>query len=633
MTISASALAGIISRILELKPKYLKKFRKTKKDFYLIQMSSESNGINLLVNPSKGMLLLTNLVPELVKSKGFVLNVKRLIEDFRVISIEQPDLERIIIINLERGYTKRKLIIELFGGGNIILTDEKSRIIAIEHSLEVKDRVLKPGFQYTPPPPRGMSINEAYEKLSFKESRDPLIAFIINKVSVDKFIVNEALIRLGIRPDSPAKDHHGEEKQVINKIRELLEISKQRKEGVFLISRDSESFLILFKPSFEDKFKSFETIEQACDKILSSIFEEEERISDKERDLKSLIERLQHERDDLISRIKETKEKAEFLSIHHSDLQRILEESSKIKEFAPLSAGSLKLTRLDRRTGIITISIGNLGSISVKYGTKSAFEVINQLYNRVKRLERGLKQIDQKIQQLKKELEEIGKQETERIELTKRRKKDWYEKFRWFKSSDGIVVIGGRDAQTNEMIVKRYAKPEDIILHVEGYTGPFVLVPSEASLPRTLIEAAQFAASCSSAWRLGHFAVDVFSVKAKQLTKKTKGREFLKTGAFVVTGKKEFFRGIKLELAIGLENVNDDYRVMLGPREAVISHCKKAVLIEPGKEREFSIFKKIIKSLVEKLNIVLPNRKIEELALELAQLLPPGGLRIIRIVE
>ncbi|MBR9692307.1 fibronectin-binding domain-containing protein, partial [Candidatus Woesearchaeota archaeon] len=31
-----------------------------------------------------------------------------------------------------------------------------------------------------------------------------------------------------------------------------------------------------------------------------------------------------------------------------------------------------------------------------------------------------------------------------------RRKKAWYEKFRWCISSDGILLAGGRDASTNE---------------------------------------------------------------------------------------------------------------------------------------------------------------------------------------
>jgi predicted ribosome quality control (RQC) complex YloA/Tae2 family protein len=36
------------------------------------------------------------------------------------------------------------------------------------------------------------------------------------------------------------------------------------------------------------------------------------------------------------------------------------------------------------------------------------------------------------------------------------RKPAWYERFNWFISSENFLVISGRDAQQNELIVKRY---------------------------------------------------------------------------------------------------------------------------------------------------------------------------------
>jgi hypothetical protein len=36
------------------------------------------------------------------------------------------------------------------------------------------------------------------------------------------------------------------------------------------------------------------------------------------------------------------------------------------------------------------------------------------------------------------------------------RKPAWYERFHWFISSENYLVISGRDAQQNELIVKRY---------------------------------------------------------------------------------------------------------------------------------------------------------------------------------
>ena len=36
-----------------------------------------------------------------------------------------------------------------------------------------------------------------------------------------------------------------------------------------------------------------------------------------------------------------------------------------------------------------------------------------------------------------------------------------------FISSDGFMVLAGRDAQQNELLVKRYMRPGDIYVHAE----------------------------------------------------------------------------------------------------------------------------------------------------------------------
>lgn len=46
--------------------------------------------------------------------------------------------------------------------------------------------------------------------------------------------------------------------------------------------------------------------------------------------------------------------------------------------------------------------------------------------------------------------------------ITHIRKVHWFEKFNWFISSENYLVISGRDAQQNEMIVKRYMSKGDL---------------------------------------------------------------------------------------------------------------------------------------------------------------------------
>ena len=45
-----------------------------------------------------------------------------------------------------------------------------------------------------------------------------------------------------------------------------------------------------------------------------------------------------------------------------------------------------------------------------------------------------------------------------KIDIINSRKAFWFEKFYWFITSENFLVISGRDAQQNEVLVKKYLK-------------------------------------------------------------------------------------------------------------------------------------------------------------------------------
>jgi predicted ribosome quality control (RQC) complex YloA/Tae2 family protein len=72
-------------------------------------------------------------------------------------------------------------------------------------------------------------------------------------------------------------------------------------------------------------------------------------------------------------------------------------------------------------------------------------------------LTKALKSQEQKIaQDLKKGLKQ------EKAVLRPVRQQMWFEKFIWFVSSDGYLVLGGRDAQQNEILYKKYLRKGDV---------------------------------------------------------------------------------------------------------------------------------------------------------------------------
>jgi hypothetical protein len=124
------------------------------------------------------------------------------------------------------------------------------------------------------------------------------------------------------------------------------------------------------------------------------------------------------------------------------------------------------------------------------------------------------------------------------------RKRLWFEKFFWFVSSDRCIVVAGRDAHQNELLVKRYMRARDVYVHADVHGAATVLVRNDAGgvVPmRTVQEAATFAVCRSKAWTAklaGGTAA--WWVHPSQVSKTPQAGEYLTTGSFVIRGKKNY---------------------------------------------------------------------------------------------
>ena len=47
------------------------------------------------------------------------------------------------------------------------------------------------------------------------------------------------------------------------------------------------------------------------------------------------------------------------------------------------------------------------------------------------------------------------------------RKPFWFERFHWFVTSENVLVVAGRDAQQNELLVKRHLSKGDLYVHAD----------------------------------------------------------------------------------------------------------------------------------------------------------------------
>ena len=229
--------------------------------------------------------------------------------------------------------------------------------------------------------------------------------------------------------------------------------------------------------------------------------------------------------------------------------------------------------------------------------TKSLEQNAGMYFEKAKKAKKKLEGAEEALNNSLNKLEKVKLEQSKEISKVKEKvlvKKEWYEKFRWFISSEGFLCIGGRDATTNEIVIKKHTDKEDIVFHTSIAGSPFFVIKTEGKKvsESTLNETAQATAAYSRAWKLGLSMQEVFYVNPEQVSKKANSGEFIGRGAFMIYGKKNFITP-EIKLAIGIKNS----KIIGGPVEAVKVNSDKSVVIIQGREKASAVAKKIIKKI------------------------------------
>lgn len=223
-------------------------------------------------------------------------------------------------------------------------------------------------------------------------------------------------------------------------------------------------------------------------------------------------------------------------------------------------------------------------------------------------LEKTRKQIE-KLEKERKVIEDKTKDKAQNI------KKEWYEKFRWFISSEGLLVIGGRDATSNEIVIKKHTEKDDVVFHTDMAGSPFFIIKTEGKEvgKETIKEVADATLSYSRAWKAGLSSTEVFHVKPEQVSKQAQSGEYLTKGAFMIRGKTNYVPA-DMSIAIGMLK---NGKVMGAPLSAIKKQCEKFVVLQQGNEKTGAIAKKIQKKIGGGLD-------------EIIRAIPAGGVKIVK---
>ena len=562
----------------------------------------------------------------------FPMLLRKRVKGAHVESIKQHDFDRVVEIKVKKDkyYT---IIVELFDKGNIILLDDENNIILPLKRKHWSNRNISSKKKYLFPEERGINPIAASEedfKTLFKDTESDVVRTLARNGLGSLYaeeIIERANDFVEIDKNTPNSEITEEQlsglyagfKNLFDNLNdETIKAQIVKKNG-----REDVVALDLFK--YDDYEKTYyETFNEACDefyskKVNTDIKNVQETAWNKKVNKFEKRLRLQQETlDNFTHTIEDSQHKGEIIYSNYTSIENIITvvNQARSKDYSFKEIGkTLKKAKKDGmdeaqifesidKLGVLTLNIDNT---SFNIDSKLTIpENAEKYYEKAKKAKRKTKGALIAIENTKKQLEDIKAKKDvamERVSVPKKRVKKnlkWYEKLRWFVSSDNVLVIGGRDANSNENVVKKYLDANDIYLHadIHGASSTAIKLNGAKLNDNILKESGEFAASFSSAWSLGFTSQDVFWVHPDQVTKTPESGEFLAKGSFVIRGNRNYIRSAKVKIAIGIVDY-EGKRIMAGPIESLEAHCDNYVVIKPGYTKKEAIAKKIISKINE----------------------------------
>jgi len=606
----------------------------------------------------------------------YIISLRKLLKNRTILKISQHHFDRIVIMELSSQNNTWKFIIELFNKGNFLLLDENNTIKIAKKYRKFKDRNILANQEYFFPKGHEfnfLSIKKKEFKDLFNNSDVELIRNLSRKLHISGLYSEEICQRAKIDKKILSKNLSDENREKLfesfKKIRNQLLFGEI--DAHIVIDQDGNEISVLpFESEILKNYtkKKFSSFNSAVDDYFSKIDSEaimtpkDQKVQKFIKNQKKILLNQQNYLESLRNRKKKYYEQGELIYTNLHALDKLIyvisdarkkgynweEINNKLHTAKREKINATKF--FDKIIPATNQLIINLNEYEVYIDlTKSIGENANQIYKKGKKAEKKIIGTQNAIETTQKKINKL-ELEKESIDLEvdfllKKPSKKWYEKFRWFTSSDNFLIIGGRDATSNEIIFKKHLDPSDLAFHTNFPGSPLVVIKNPDNMEITLNaieETAIFVASYSRAWKENWGVADVYYVYPNQISKSPPSGEFLSKGSFIISGKKNYIKNVKTELAIGLkfvelESKTKDNRkvfypkIIAGPKSAIHNQTNKLVSVIPSKSPGLSkgkLAKEIksyfIKNIDKELRIWVKILSLDEILLYL-----PSGFSII----
>lgn len=571
---------------------------------FLFEIFVPSKGASWLYVDNSKMFITTRKKPAPITPPSFCLFLRKHLNNERIVNIKQHDFDRIVEIRTPNN----TIIVEMFSDGNVILLDEKFDIIMPMHVQRWKDRDIKPKIHYNYPPAKinPFSINYSYFSQFLRQYDKKLVAVLAAAFGFGSTYANEIVSLSGSSPEKPANSlKMEEESQIFEAIRKIDAKKTEPSRYDDFVSpfrlktkgRETQAFGNLSE-ALDEYFseQQIEAVKEVVEKKSDEQKEKMERIMEQQT---LALEKWQEKRE-------EKKETGNIIYQFYGTVESVLDAINKARS-AGLEWDEIKrriqsestpeaeaIKEIREHEGIVVVELGGKEveldiRKSVEENAADYYEGSKTAKRKMEGAEQAIEETKEKIENLPELSEDAADLEKEMpVKVTKKRGK-WYEKFRWFISSDGFLIVAGKDATSNEILIKKHTETGDLVFHSDIQGAPFTVIKSEGKeiSEYSRKEAAEFAAAYSKAWQMGLATVDVYAVKPDQVSKQPPSGGYLPKGAFMIYGQRDWFRDVELKLSIGIsiDRESNSCSVLTGPVMSMRTHASYFLTVRPGQKQ------------------------------------------------
>lgn len=595
-------------------------------------------------------------------------------------AVEQHGFDRVVVLRGERGNDVYSVVVELFGDGNFVFVEgdvyerdeenDEGVVLRSLRTVRLKTRTVAGGEPYEFPPervdPSELSYDEFVEEM--EESGSDVVRTLASVMGFGGTYAEELCERAGVEKelsiDEATEDEYEAVYDATRELFDRLEAGDLKPRVVYEDGAPVDAVPFPLVRYEDNEQEAHETFNEALDAYFAAVEEHDEKRErregddpvEKQRRIVEQQERAIEEREEEEERLRE---KAETLYENYAVVDELLgavgdafssgatwdEIEETLEEAREEGVESAEIVeRVDANNDRVFVSLdGYEISLDPRDGVESNASALYEEAKEVAEKREGTKEAFEdaraELERMEREREEDEEDEekSEEEETTptlSERGQMWYDRFRWFRTSDGFLVIGGRDADQNEEIYKKYTEPDDVFFHTQAPGGPItILKRTEPDEPKGDIdvpegsrkEAAQFAGVYSSVWDSGQGAAEVYSVPASNISKTPESGEYVEKGSVVVRGDRTYYT-VEMRAAVGMR-LDESAGVVGGPPAPIEKQAEYSVLLEPGRYSRNDMAQKIYRRFRDELDESLVRRLTS--VDEVRRFLPPGGSRIV----